>query len=90
MGPRTGPRKTADSNTLVGIHGIPHFCNDTGAVSQGCDSEETADKAGDKQSLYVVSAGLAYVEVMYIARVPTKLGRRSTSSEQGPRMRGRL
>ena len=44
IGPITGPRKTTDANTLVAIplvHGIPHVRNDTRAVGEGCDGEET-------------------------------------------------
>src|SRR6266852_2577282 len=55
-----GRRKHARSDSPV--HGIPYVRNDTGAVSEGCDSEETTYKAGDKQSRHVVRAGLADVE----------------------------
>lgn len=55
-----GRRKHARSDSSV--HGIPHVRNDTGAISEGCDSEETAYKAGYKQSRHVFRAGLANVE----------------------------
>ena len=44
------------------VHGIPYVRNDTGAVSEGCDTEEPAYKSGDKQSRHVVRAGLADME----------------------------
>ena len=53
-------RKHARSDSPV--HGIPHVRNDTRAVSEGCDGEETTQKAGDKQSRHVVRAGLADVK----------------------------
>jgi len=55
-----GRRKHARGDSPV--YGIPNVRNDTGAVSEGCDGEETAYKAGDKQSRHVVRAGLADVE----------------------------
>jgi|SRR6267154_767400 len=55
-----GRRKHARSDSPV--HGIPHIRNDTGAISEGCDGEETTYKAGDEQSRHVVCASLADVE----------------------------
>lgn len=55
-------RRRKDTRSDSPVHGIPHVRNDTGAISEGCDGEETTYKAGDKQSRHVVRAGLADVK----------------------------
>jgi hypothetical protein len=55
-----GRSKHARSNSPA--HRIPYVRNDTDAVREGRDGEETANKTRDEQSRHVVRAGLADVK----------------------------
>jgi hypothetical protein len=74
-----GRRKHARTGSPV--HGTR---KDTGAVSEGCDGEETTYKAGDKQSRYAVCAGLTDVEDGVDRESADKDGPSAISSEPGP------
>ena len=87
IGPRTGPRKTDDANTLVAI---PRFMGSHMSAMtpellvRGATAKKPHIKRVTSKVVMLFAQAWPMWKMVYIARVPTKMGRRPTSSEPGP------
>jgi hypothetical protein len=90
-GPSTGPRKTADANTLVAM---PRFTgSQISAMTpvlfvRGATAKKPQKKRVTSKVVMLFARAWPMWKRVYMAKVPMKMGRRPMSSEPGPQKVG--